>query len=190
MKTSFAETHVCYAILRGKTGRNLFETEIRKKWILDTVAQQKNISGCTILAYCVLDNEVDLILCASDIRQIESCLEKTMARYLAEYPVCSGRREMWRKLQVTELENERRVFRYCIKIHLLPLVQQLADDPEDYWWCSYRDYLGKPGIALAETKLLMTGIDVGKRAAVRSFRRSHREKIDRLCSTSIDTKRN
>lgn len=60
------DTQLCYAVLRGKSKEQLFEEEIQKMKLLNVAAYVRKGMDINVLAYCVLDNELHLILRLND----------------------------------------------------------------------------------------------------------------------------
>lgn len=210
-------TQICYAILRGKANQQLFEEEIQKMKILDVAADiRKNMEPeIRVLAYCVLDNELHLVLQSVGEQNAEKYLEKVTKRYeeicipendamlridylpgIRRFPqVNSSVHEQgivygidrkvthFRKSTVHILKDTKAALRYCMKLHMLPVKEKIVSTPEDYWWCSYLDYLGRCWLPLASTDELLGELDTNERKAQKIIRQKH---LDALAKISSD----
>lgn len=175
MKHFYENTHVYYANLRGKTNQQLFETEIQKMKMLDITVKCRNTAGVQILSYCVLDNEFHLVLMAGNPTQMEEFLEQLKVKF--EESCTESRpagRTVFRKTQKREIEKESAVIRYCVRVHMFPVISGIVTAPEDYWWCSYRDYLGRKWLPLTNIFPVMAQIDADYKKAVQRMKQMHR----------------
>lgn len=167
-------THVSYAILRGKINKRLFEDEIQKKKFLDVVVNVREEKDVPVLAYCVLDNEAYLILGEGKREKIRRFLDKIKEQYHGQQ---TAEGDPWGKSTVKEITMEQAVNIYCIRLHTLALVRELVTRPEDYWWCSYRDYLGREWINLPQKEQILSYLAEDSGKAMRLFRRQHEASI-------------
>lgn len=172
------DTHVYCAILRGKSKKHIFEEEIQKKKMLDVVVNIQSSMGFRILAYCILDDEMHLILENGDMDNILSGIAKIQEQYEANCPgrIKMGQGKLWRNYIIREISVEWRAVRCCIGIHVLPVKRKLVSRPEDYWWCSYRDYMGRKWLNLTDTEILLSWIDGDVRKATKIFKAQHQKK--------------
>lgn len=173
------DTHIYCAVLRGKTDANIFEEEVQKKWMLDIVATVSCQSDLPVLAYCILDNEIHLIMKSSSYDQMKAGVTHIRKLYekLCFEGTLSGRRSsMWGTTSIREIPVEWKVIRKCVSLHMMPVKRELVARPEDYWWCSYNDYLGRKWLPVTETTILLSWMDDNRRKAVKTFRLKHRLK--------------
>lgn len=190
MQHIFGGMHICYANLRGKTSQQLFESEIQKMKMLDAAVLCRNGTEVQVLAYCVLDNEFHLVLRAEKETQMDTFLDQLKGKYgeISGTGDRPGEKSVFRKTQIQEIEKEKAVVRCCVRVHMLPVGQGIVAAPEDYWWCSYRDYLGRNWLPLTNTDPLMEQIDAEPKKAVRQIRNLHRRAADK--ALTIKTKEN
>lgn len=160
-------TQICYAVLRGRANQQLFEEEIQKMKVLDVAAGiRKDMEPeIQVLAYCVLDNELHLVLQTDGNQAAEKYLDKVIKRYeetcipendavlridylpgtrhfpevnssVHEQGIMYGinRKAMhFRKSTMHVLKDMKSALRYCMKLHMLPVKEQIVSAPEDYW---------------------------------------------------------
>lgn len=170
------DTHVYCAVLRGKTESGIFEDETQKKKILDVVVTVSSRTDLPVLAYCILDNELHLIMKGTSYEQMKDGVRqiRTMYQKLFAAQALSGRqRTVWKPVNIREIPVEWKVIRQCVQLHMMPVKQHIVSRPEDYWWCSYNDYLGRKWMPVTETTIVLSWVDGNRRKALRDFRLRH-----------------
>ncbi len=175
MQKNFEEMQVCYVELRGKCNQQLFETEIQKMKMLNITVMCRDDAGVHVLAYCVLDNEIHLLIRTQNDVQTRHFIEKAIAEYETDVLKTVTGQTVFRKPVIHRLSGENQIKRYCVRVHLFPVGLGIVDRPEDYWWCSYRDYLGRRWLPLASVGYLLSKMDGDPRKAMRQIRRLHQQ---------------
>lgn len=205
---------ICYAILRGKSNQQLFETEIQKMKLLDAAAgiQQDMETQIQVVAYCVMDNEMHLLMQTAGEQSVENYLDHLARRYeetcipedgnalridylpdtrkfpnvnssVHEQGILYGTNRKishFRKHTMHMLKDMKAVLRYCLKLHMLPVKEQIVSSPEDYWWCSYPDYLGRQWLPLADTTELLGQLGENEKQAQKIMRQKHMEALRKI----------
>ncbi|MDO5538937.1 MAG: hypothetical protein Q4F83_02525 [Eubacteriales bacterium] len=179
-------TQICYAVLRGKSNLYIWGNEIQKKKMLDAAKKSQEEMQVQILAYCVLNNEMHLLVLASQ-EETEEFIDKTKKCYLeliAEvYQIKKS--VIFRKDIIKILNGAEAAERYSIKLHLLPVDYGIVMQAKDYWWCSYSDYMGRKWIGLADVDWLLCQYDQKRNRAVSIMRKKHLDYMQkRTCSNS------
>lgn len=175
MQQNFEEMQVCYVELHGKCNQQLFETEIQKMQMLKIAVMCRDDTNIQVLAYCVLDNEMHLVLRTRNVTQSEHFAEKVIAEYEADVMKTATCQTVFRKSVIHRLSGEKQIKRYCVRVHLLPVGLGIVTRAEDYWWCSYRDYLGRRWLPLTNIHYLLSQMDEEPRRAMRQIRRLHQQ---------------
>lgn len=168
------DTQICYAVLRGKSNLHLFGNEIQKKKMLDAAKKSQEEIQIQILAYCVLRNEMHVVLLASQ-EKTEKFIEKVKREYLEmmEGMYQIKKEGAFRKDSVKMLRGAGAAERYSIKLHLLPVECGIVMRPKDYWWCSYPDYMGRKWLELTDVNWMLSRYDRKRNRAVAIMRRKH-----------------
>lgn len=182
------DTHIYCAVLRGKSESNIFEDETQKKKMLDIVVTVQQQADLQVLAYCVLDNELHLMMKSDTYEQIKEGLKQMKQLYEDQFlseDSAIRRKTLWKNTAIREITVEWKAVRQCIKFHMMPVKQNLVSRPEDYWWCSYNDYLGRKWLPVTETSILLSWLDGNDRKALKNFRQQHQQKISKRKSPSI-----
>lgn len=72
------------------------------------------------------------------------------------------------------------VFKYCGKIHLIPVVCHTVKNLGDYWWCSYNDYIGRYKTGIIDTEVWMNYLDADQETALYKFKGYHRREYRQI----------
>ena len=138
-------------MLRGINHMNIFLTDGDKDWFIDRLRRiiypqpdekgRVRLPGCKLLAYCLMDNHVHLLLredtgTVSDfVKRVASAYALHFnARYHREGGLFQGR---YRSENVEDFDYLLSVVRY---IHRNPLSAGLASRADDYRWTSWSEY--------------------------------------------------
>ena len=70
------DTHIYCAVLRGKTERSILENEAQKKHMLDVVVTVSDRTDLLVLAYCILDNELHVMMKGSSYEQMRDGMKQ------------------------------------------------------------------------------------------------------------------
>lgn len=210
MQQMSEEMKTCYAVLRGKSNQQLFEEESQKMRILDVASKVRESMGMQVLAYCVLDNELHLLLQLTGgqsadefLDAIARCYEEyclpddksLRVDYLSEqnrFPDVNssvGERGFFyhtgkkirhfRKNAIKEFDSAKMALRYCLKLHMLPVRQGIVEDPQDYWWCSYLDYMGRQWLPVADPSAILSKFSANPKLAMKLVRQRHLEALEK-----------
>lgn len=187
MQRIFENAHVCHAVLRGKSNRHIFEEEIQKIKVLDKAVSVQKEDAVQILAYCVLDNELQMLLWAEDAQKTDHFLNHIMEAYgdacrIREEPL---QKTVFRKAVVRKITEMSKLEKSILKLHLLPVDRKLVGKPEDYWWSSYPDYLGRHWKHIADVVSMLKTIDENPKCAMRMMRQKHNRAYERVRHRNI-----
>lgn len=175
---------ISHVILRGKTSQQVFESEIQKKKILDAVISVQEHYRVRTLAYCVLDNEIHMMIKSRKADDLSHFFDDILLRYeklcfpyTDSFGMIHRKKNMkncFRKAIVKEAQDEGdyQTMKSCAKLHFLPIERGISQELNDYWWCSYQDYLGRRWLPVADTSYLLRHLE--KRKAAGFVREAHR----------------
>lgn len=142
-----SEADLFHVVARGVGRQIIFEDDDDRSWFVDKLARTCRAGHADILAYCLMDNHVHLVLHVTG-----EALPKLMQELLGEY----ARRFNERHDRVGHLFQSRfKSEPIDSETYLLQAVRYVHRNPEtagialtqDYRWSSYREYLGARGIA-------------------------------------------
>lgn len=214
MQSIGGDPQICHTVLRGKQNEHLFEEEIRKMKLLSMTADVRRKMDIQVLAYCVLDNELHMILQLREGQSADQFLDDIARRYeqlcmtdnvlrvdylsgQSKYPdVNSSVREQgffyganqkikhFRKNTVQFLNGSSAALRGCLKLHMMPVRLGIASAPGDYWWCSYLDYTGRNWLQIADTSEILENLSPNPKLAQKSIRMYHQKELEKIVPTN------
>lgn len=151
--------HIYYYVLQGNS--NILSDERDKKKLLDMILSVRRERDFELYAFCLTDEEVFLLTGAKRQATLDRAVRVISAEYAAYYVdkhihakttahsgVKSAAARQDRKRYRLEtvwkerLNHIQEVRDKCRAIHWIPVEKGYAGRIRDYWWSSYRSYLG------------------------------------------------
>lgn len=133
-----------YIMNKGATRRAIFNNDSDKELFINSLAEMCNKFHIEVHAYCLLDNQYQLLVRAPDanIAKAMHFLETVYSIKLNNVSGCSGPTFRGRYHCVL-VEQGTYLLHLSKLIHLAPVENQLVLMPEYYKWSSYCAYLGE-----------------------------------------------
>lgn len=138
-------TNVYHVTMRGIGKRIIFEDDADRNRFLNRLRSYIDVSSLEILAWCLMDNHVHLILKAEfdDLKRTMHGLSTSYANYYNSVhdhvgSVFQGRYDS------IPIESDAQLAACIRYVHLNPTAAKICA-PEDYPWSSYLQYLGGEG---------------------------------------------
>jgi REP element-mobilizing transposase RayT len=153
-----SRTGVYHVMLRGINRQEIFEEKEDYLFFLNLIKKAKEKCSFELLAYCLMDNHVHLLMMEAD-NSISEIIRIIAGRYGSWYNKKYDRvghvfQSRFRSECVITPGSVLRVARY---IHRNPLKAGICRNPEDYEYSSYTEYIGSPTIiSLAPIMNFMT----------------------------------
>ena len=147
-----------HVMVRGAGRQILFEDENDYKRYIVKVTETKNAMDAELIAYCLMNNHVHLLIKTDDVKTLSSIMRKIGTSYANYYnkkydhagSVFQGRYH-------SEPINDEGYLLTCVRyIHNNPAKANLGSR-EEYPWSSYQDYIMSGGIA--DTELIYSIIN-------------------------------
>lgn len=143
-----AENGIYHLMLRGINRQRIFEDENDSERFLEVLASYKETCGYELLGYCLMGNHVHILMRVG-VEPLQIVMRRIAAKYVYWYNVKYERvghlfQERFKSEPVEDDAYLMTVLRY---IHRNPVKAGLCGKPEDYRLSSYRDYMGRAGIA-------------------------------------------
>ena len=138
-----SELGIYHVMCRGVGRQIIFEDDEDRSYLLDRLDREKTQCGVKVLAWCLMDNHVHLLIQADG-----AAPGAFMQRVLSEYAVYFNRRhdrvghvfqDRYRSEPVDTEEYLLTLVRY---IHQNP-IEMGVSDLRSYRWSSYREYVGE-----------------------------------------------
>ncbi len=151
-----SSTGLYHVICRGIGRQIIFEDEQDHAYFLKKLSELSEEETCDVLAYCLMDNHVHLVI------RRETGLDIFMKRVLVSYATYYNKKyersgHVFQDRYKSEpIEDER---------YLLAVIRYVHDNPvkagictaRDYPWCSHAQYAGKEGFVNTETVAAIPG---------------------------------
>lgn len=141
-----SETGIYHAVSRGTGRQIIFEDNGDRKKFLDALESALEKTSATLYAWCLMGNHFHLII-RSNKESLSKCMHIACGTYAHWFNKKSGR--------TGHLFQERFSSEPILsEAHLLSAVRYVHMNPEkagiskhnQYFWSSYREYLGHPGL--------------------------------------------
>ena len=152
-----SESGIYHVICKGDGGRLLFEDDDDRRCCLDILRRKASEHGVSILAWCLMDNHVHLLV--EDVLGGLSLLMHALCTSYARHfnrktghvgSVFQGR---FTSIPIT---SDRQLLEAVRYIHENPAKAGLAP-AASYPWSSYQEYVGTPSIVNTEAVLTLAG---------------------------------
>ena len=149
-----------YHVVQRGTGKQLlFENEKDYLRYQNKILECKDIIRFQLVAFCLMDNHVHLLIKAShieDVSRLMRMLGTSYARYFNTKYDRSGYVFQDRYHSIP-IENEKQLFDCVRYIHNNPVKAGYCNKREEYFWSSYRNYINGFGVADIEPILELMG---------------------------------
>ncbi len=149
-----SETGFYHIMVRGVNKEKIFKTEREKERIVMIIKEKMQEVLCKIVAYCVMDNHMHLIIIAE-----KSELVKIMKKVNISYAMSYNQRHerigpvFQDRFKSENITDEGYLYGAIRYIHNNPIKAGMVSKAEEYRWSSIREYLSDEKIIIdIETK--------------------------------------
>lgn len=138
---------LCHHMVQGINREYIFDTEYNKSKYLQFLRKYYKEFEIEIIAYCIMDNHVHMMLYSKDIQNISKFMHRVNSSYAKYYNEKNDRvgyvfRDRFKSIPIITREQ----LYLCIKyIHMNPVKAGIVKKEKDYKFSSYNDYLQKTG---------------------------------------------
>lgn len=143
-------TDIYHITCRGIGKRIIFEDDYDRRFFKTRLRQYLPDSGVKIIAWCLMDNHVHLLL-EAELENLSHYMHRLNSSYAAyfnnKYGHVGG--VFQNRFSSHAVETETHLLDVVRYIHLNPIELGIFN-PADYSWSSYRQYLGEPGFCSIE----------------------------------------
>lgn len=139
-----SETDIHHVMVRGVNRDAIFLEDEDYEYFLDALQETKALSGCAVLAYCLMTNHVHLVLRA-DREPIGVVMKRLGIRYAGRFNRKYGRvgHVFQDRFRSAPVEDDAYLNALLPYIWNNPVVAGMVARPEDYRWSSRRWLGGK-----------------------------------------------
>lgn len=138
---------LCHHMVQGINKEPIFKTEEEKKEYLLLLKKYYQQFKVDIIAYCIMDNHVHMLLYSEKIQNISNFMKQVNSIYAMHYNKKNNRvgyvyRNRFKSVPIMNREQ----LYTCIKyIHMNPVKAKIVEKESTYKYSSYNDYLNKKG---------------------------------------------
>ena len=148
----FLESGFFHVMVQGIKKEEIFyKNQYKEKYIelIKIFLKKQNVK---LIAYCVMNNHVHMILYSEDIKELTKFMERLNTTYAIHYNKNENRvGYVYRdRFKSKELYNQDYLTK-CIKyVHMNPVKAGIVKEERDYKYSTYNDYINKTGIITEE----------------------------------------
>ena len=175
---------IYHVILRGANRKEIFHKEEDRIRFLHTLNRYRIETGIRVLAWCLMDNHVHLLLKEND-HNLSDLMKRLGISYATYYNWTYGTnghlfQDRFKSEVVETYGYLGRVVRY---IHMNPVKAGLSRKPEKYWWSSCANYYGLSGSSpdLLDQSLVLGYFPPEKESAQTKLKQFHELQSDDEC---------
>ena len=153
-----------HIIVQGLNKEYIYIDEKKKQKLYNLMLKKKENLDLKILAYCIMDNHLHMIVFSEDIENVSTYMQRLNTAYALYYNTIKNRvGYVYRDRYYSEAISTERYLYNCIAyIHYNPVVAKIVNKPEEYKYSSYNDYIRGDGIVGNDTIQLVFGENRGK----------------------------
>lgn len=135
-----SESGIYHVMLKGIDGRNIFLHEGDRKKFIDQVLQAKEKDDFSLLAYCLMDNHVHLLL---EEEELGATIKRIAVGYVLWHNNQYGRSgHLFQNRYLSEaVETDEYLMTVARYIHQNPVKAGMVDKAISYTWSSYYQYI-------------------------------------------------
>ena len=136
-----------HIMVQGINKEKIFKKEKDKKQFLFFMKKYYCSYKIKIIAYCIMDNHVHLIIYSKDINEISNYMHKVNGVYAIYYNDTNKRiGYVFRDRYKSQFIYDRDYLFKCIKyVHMNPVKARIVNSESEYKYSSYNDFINKKG---------------------------------------------
>ena len=141
-------TSFFHVMVQGINKEEIFKQTKDKEKYLNVINKYREMYNVTILAYCVMNNHTHMLIYCESTEKLSIFMHRINANYARYYNIKYSRvGYVFRDRFLSEPIYDEKYLYNCINyIHLNPVEAGIVEEPADYIYSSYREYINKTGI--------------------------------------------
>lgn len=150
----------CYHVIqRGVAKQILFEDERDYRCYYERMRECVRTFGCEIVAYCLMNNHVHLLIRSSDSAEVSRMMQKLGTGYAKYFNTKYDRsgHVFQGRFHSISIQSEQQLLACVRYIHNNPVKAKYCKAHKDYEWSSYREYIGKSDVVKVKWLLKIVG---------------------------------
>ena len=156
-----AAANFFHVMIQGNNKNNIFNTNELKIKYKQYIYEKRNDYDIKIIAYCIMDNHVHLLVHCQDIANMSNFMKSLNQSYSQYYNRINDRiGTIFRGRYKSENIMNQKYLENCINyIHANPVKAGIVREMNEYNFSSYNDYINKNGI-IDDDILRLINLDV------------------------------
>lgn len=136
------ETNYIHLIMQGINKEYIFEKEEWKEEFIKIVKTKIENTNIEILAYCIMDNHVHILIYYSELKMLSNVMRKINTTYAMRYNRINKRKGfVFRdRYFIQPIIDEKQLYNCLVYIHMNPVEAGICDQMEEYGYSSYNEY--------------------------------------------------
>ncbi len=163
---------IYHIVTRGNNRGKVFKDDQDRKTYLQKLADYCADKRVDLLCYCLLSNHIHLLL-----QTPHGNLSKTMQPLQTSYTAYFNKKHRHsghvfeQRYKAFLVDKDNYLLQVSRYIHLNPVKAEIAKNPRDYRWSSYRAYTGGPNFYGVKRQILLDNFTDRGRKSVVSYRK-------------------
>ena len=147
MPRSDYEKGFFHVMVQGINKKYIFEKNIDKEEYLSLLLQYKSNFKIVLLAYCVMDNHAHILIYTDEISEMSKYMRVVNSKFARDYNKSFNRvGYVFRDRFNSQYIDTKEYLLKCINyIHMNPVVAKIVENPQEYRYSSYNNFLEKSG---------------------------------------------
>ncbi|MBP3597705.1 MAG: transposase [Clostridia bacterium] len=169
-------TNFSHIIVQGIERTYIFQEEYFKKLYLTLIQKNLEDTNIEILAYCVMDNHVHILLYQKNSNELTNFMLKVNTSFAIKYNKIKNRigyvfRDRYYLQPIT---SERQLYNCLVYIHRNPIAANLSDNYDKYPFSSYKEFYNNEVLITDNGKKLIFG---SSKNYFKTFEKIHKDRI-------------
>lgn len=155
----YLESSFIHIIVQGINKEYIFQKKSFKEAYLNILKKNINETDIKVIAYCVMDNHIHLLIYSENINSVSKLMQRTNGAYAKLYNRTKNRvGYVFRNRYYTQMIlTEQQLYNCIVYIHRNPLKANMVNLFQEYKYSSYNEYIGKKGLISDDSLKLVFG---------------------------------
>ena len=155
----YLESSFIHIIVQGINKEYIFQKKSFKEAYLNILKKNINETDIKVIAYCVMDNHIHLLIYSENINSVSKLMQRTNGAYAKLYNKTKNRvGYVFRNRYYTQMIlTEQQLYNCIVYIHRNPLKANMVNSFQEYKYSSYNEYIEKKGLVSNDSLKLVFG---------------------------------
>ncbi|MHB8918486.1 MAG: REP-associated tyrosine transposase, partial [Desulfocucumaceae bacterium] len=167
-----SKTGIYHVMLRGNERRKIFLCDEDRKRFIDILREKGREKEFSVLAYCLMDNHVHLLI-SEGKDQINRVMKRIGVSYVYYFNKKYKRTGhlFQDRFKSEPIKDDRHLLAAVRYIQNNPVKANMVEEPAQYQWSSYREYLGNKNSerGLTDRDFILKMLSENEEHAIKQF---------------------